>query len=911
MEETLYINDKYELIIKTEINKEYKAKTIFDKVRNHFNLPKDIKLLTISKREINFIFEKKEITFYIHPTKCFLEDEKISTVIYSLDHLKLIIKKLNYKKPILFYPEKNQKIILDDNNLNNDIQIDLENNVIIKKNNFLEEKIKSKYNEQAKLLDEYKLKECRCDYFSYKIISVNIKQYFKSLKEESLEEPFYYYTSKKRLSLEEDLKKFIKNKIESIFPIVGPYGIGKSLTALILQKNLFTTGIKCLYINIKYYCQEIPYVNKLDTLMNECFYLCSNEEEYIWYHKLFQDKNSSNIWELLKIIYDNIKDYTNFLFILDQYKASYDPQRNIFSYPKIHIFLISSINDKDIKSDIISLLKNEEPKIKYNYLFELLENDYLIDIYKMNQKRLLKTITEENNINDKNNNNNIDMKSNINNISNDNINNNIIINNMDNDNNEDVEKIVDNSDKIKTIETILNSFGFLPGYISLLLNKYKNIYDFSNEEYIKIFRGYKKFFKVNDISKFQNLSKEYINNIYINITTFIDNLQYIPLKYVNYEKSNYKNYYLKYAFPLCKEIYDVFYIYDSDRTKFITDDEDGCNIFERYLRITLRCCDKLKIDGYFEVNTIVDLQLTDYYKNLNNSYFLNKANILIAQKDRSGKNFDFCIFKPDIKALILIKVKYCIKNNNAHQFSYYAFKYSTSFKNKFEKRFNTKIDKVYLLYFSSYHYNIKRKREVLKILKNNKLTCLFFNVDNLDISFDFKNNINSIPLSDSFILYPNKQNYIPQWNEGNEELSSKIPNFLNKKKFMTNKINYYNKGEIGKFSLEDIYYEKFIEHIKKYKLINEDILQYFDKFIQIYINSFGKSEYIPDGDLYIFVFELNNVNINFNGKLGLVYIDNLDEITFFDINNKTHLKEEDFCTRYENCCYAIGKYTKN
>ena len=908
MEETLYINDKYELIIKTKTNKEYSAETIFDKVRNYFNIPKDINILKLSKREINFKFENKEITFYTHPTKCFLEDENISTVIYSLDHLKLIIKKLNYKKPVLFYPEKNQKIILDENNLNNDIKIDLENNAIIKRNNFLDEKIKSKYNEQTKLLDEYKIKEFSC--LSYKIISVNIKQYFKYLKEESLEEPFYYFISKKRLSLEEDLMKFIKNKNESILPIVGPYGIGKSLTALILQKNLFINGIKSLYINIKYYNQEIPYINKLDTLMNECFYLCSKEEEYIFYHKLFQDKNSSNIWELLKIIYNNITDYTNYLFILDQYKASYDPQRNIFSYPNIHIFLLSSINDKDIKSDIKSLLKNEKPKIKYNYLFQILENNYLIDIYKMNQKRLLKTITEENIINDNDNNNNV--KSNINNISRDNINNNInVINNMDNANNKNIENIVDNSDKFKTIETSLNSFGFLPKYISLLLNKYKNIYDFSNEEYIKIFRGYKKFFKNNNISKFQYLSKEYINNNKpINITIFIDNLQYIPLKYVNYEKRDDKNYYLKYAFPLCKEIFDVYYEYNSDKTKFITNEDDGYDIFEKYLRITLRCCDKLKIDGYFEVNTIVDLQLTDYYKNLNNSYFLDKANILIAQKDRNGKDFDFCIFKPDIKVLILIQVKYSIKNNNTFQFSYYTKTYSTSFKNKFEKRFNTKIDKVYLLYFSSYHYNIKRKREVSKILKNNKLNCLFFNVENLDISFDFNDNINSIPLSDSFILYPNKQNYISQWNEEKEEASSTIPNFLNKKKFMTNKINYYNKCEIGKLSLEDIYYNKFIEYIRKFKLVNDDILKYLDKFIQIYINSFGKYEYIPNGDLYIFVFELNNGNINFNGKLGLVYIDNLDEINFFDINNKIYLTEDNFCIKYENCCYAIGKYSK-
>ena len=92
------------------------------------------------------------------------------------------------------------------------------------------------------------------------------------------------------------------------------------------------------------------------------------------------------------------------------------------------------------------------------------------------------------------------------------------------------------------------------------------------------------------------------------------------------------------------------------------------------------------------MNTIVDLDLTDYYKNLNNSYFVNKFNILIAQKNRNGKDFDFCIFKPDIKVLILIQVKYCIKRNNVTNFSYYQKNYS-KFNLKFEEKFKTKIEK--------------------------------------------------------------------------------------------------------------------------------------------------------------------------------------------------------------------------
>ena len=135
---------------------------------------------------------------------------------------------------------------------------------------------------------------------------------------------------------------------------------------------------------------------------------------------------------------------------------------------------------------------------------------------------------------------------------------------------------------------------------------------------------------------------------------------------------------------------------------------------------------------------------------------------------------------------------------------------------------------------------------------------------------------------------------------------------MNKKKLISNKIDYYNERSIEKFSTEDSYYEKFIDYFRKNKSkLNIEISSHLDKFFQIYINSFGKSENIPEDDLYIFVFELNNGNIDFNGKLGLVYVDDFNNIKFYDINKNISLKEKDFCEKYENCSYAIGKYDRN
>ena len=278
-----------------------------------------------------------------------------------------------------------------------------------------------------------------------------------------------------------------KNK-ESILPVVGPYGIGKSMTALIIQKNLFLKGIKSLYINIKYYNKRIPFIYKLKTLMNECFYLCSSEEDYISYKKLFEENSYNDIWLYIKDIYEKIIKITgtSFLFIIDQYKQSYDPNENIFKFTKIHIFLLSTINDKDIKSNIKSLLKKENPKLNYIYLKDLIENN--IDVFIVNKDRLVKKI--------------IDEKKNLININNDNKNknnceNNKIDNNSINDNNinnnddkSKIDIIKTNCNKDKTLNNIFATFGYLPRYISLLLKKYENIFDFSNEEYIKIFRGY-------------------------------------------------------------------------------------------------------------------------------------------------------------------------------------------------------------------------------------------------------------------------------------------------------------------------------------------------------------------------------------------------------------------------------------
>ena len=950
MDDSLYLNDKYELIIKTKKNNEYRAKIIYDKVKNPFNIPKDIKIIKRSENEITFEFEATNITFYVFSTNCFLEEENVNTVIYSLENLKLILKKLNYEDPIIYFSSENKTISLTEDNLE-DLEIYFEQNIIIKNNYLQDEKIKSKYREQKELMEEYKNNKLKYIY-RYKIISYNIKNYLNSLKEETLNEPFYYITSKERAALEKNIIKFINNEKEYIFPVVGPYGIGKSMTALIIQKNLFLQGIKSLYINLKYYFKSIPFMHKIENLMNECYYLCESEKDYFSYKEILDKKNHNDIFLYLKDIYEKITDYTNFLFIIDQYKKSYDPHDNIFQFPKIHIFLLSSINDKDVKSNIESILKKEEPKLKYTYLIQLINNN--LELYKLNYQRLLKKITDEKhylNINSNNNDNDnkssdinsnngtkdiqtindnddINTNENINDIhtintdvdikdiSTINFNNNININeihsnNINENNNENTIDININN-KNETLNNILVSFGFLPRYISLLLNKYDNIFDLVNEEYVKIFRAYKIFFEKNNISNFENIVVNYITpkNIKnsMNSTIFSSNLKDICLKYVNFEEIN-KYFYLKFAFPLCKEIFKAFYKYDSDMVKFISDKENGFNVFESFLKTTLRCFGKIQIDGYFEVDNIIDLNLTEYYKCLNNSYFLNKSNILINQQNSNGKDFDFCLYKPDKKALILIQVKYRITNSNVLSYHYYQKNYS-DFNKKFEDKFKTPIEEIYLLYFSSYYYNQNNKNDILEILNKKKINCLFFNVSNTEISFDFENGIDCIELTDSFILFPCRQKYNPQWQKDKKISSISISKFLNRKRFIDKKIKNYKENKTKKNGMEEVYYEQFLEYFGKKKLINDNIFQHLGKFIRIYINSFGESENLPLEDLYLFIFQQCIEGIDFSGKLGLVYIDDFKKIKFLDVTKNKELDESKFCEEYDGCCYAVGKYNR-
>ena len=151
-----------------------------------------------------------------------------------------------------------------------------------------------------------------------------------------------------------------------IFPICGPHNIGKTITALRIQKAWYLNGIKSLYLNIKYYFFEpLKDLNKkIDTLIKECFYFVENENQLIDLYNEFQKENSIEkiIMFLQKSLTEKNFLKNKFFLIIDQYQEKYDSINILDLFSEFKIFLLSSINDTDVKENLI--LTYQEKSLK-------------------------------------------------------------------------------------------------------------------------------------------------------------------------------------------------------------------------------------------------------------------------------------------------------------------------------------------------------------------------------------------------------------------------------------------------------------------------------------------------------------------------------------------------------------------
>ena len=161
-------------------------------------------------------------------------EQNIEGEIYSINHLNLIIKKYKYKNPIY-----SSNLTSEFKSLKNPEKIQMFNllDFIVIKEKDNNSQYKKVY---ADLKTIYQKKDN--DIYGNKIklefLSMNFEKYYSfnnghNSKGNNIE----IFLSNIRLKIFTEVRNFLKDK-EKIYVICGPFGIGKSFTALALQKDL-------------------------------------------------------------------------------------------------------------------------------------------------------------------------------------------------------------------------------------------------------------------------------------------------------------------------------------------------------------------------------------------------------------------------------------------------------------------------------------------------------------------------------------------------------------------------------------------------------------------------------------------------------------------------------------------------
>jgi len=853
--------------------------------------------------------DKSLLKIFNAPTVCKFIGYDRTIKIYSYEHLKLILKKLEYKRPIYFSKFYNKSVFIDADKIQ-ETKFDKDRNIEIREKEDDYEIIKKIYDNLKSTYIESKIN------FTYDFLNPNYNDYYSlsNMKLINLTKKFKYIRTNTRDYILNKIQDFImssdsQNEITMqennnelilkendpyLLPVCGPHGTGKTITSLFIHKYLFSIGIKGIYLNLKYYSNDnIKLKDKIKVLIKECFFIVENENElYKLYNQFIKLNDIYDIIPIIKNFIENKKDKNKFYIIMDQYQHKYNFKEILRLITNIKIFLLSSINDKDVKLNLVQKykeefgfklekivqdnIKNPRDIIRYNYIENLIDSSYFKDdIFR-----------------------------------------NIFIDKISQYEKEEEKK----NDEIKRVYYILEKFNFIPKYVFEYINYYDyQILDLLFNEYSNIIQKLNLFtdlgtINVNELSKlFEHdpLNKKvyFSNNKTFTKKTFVEFLDYIPLKYISYNKNKNGEYYFKCIFPLFKTILKKFIDYKRAKNIVLLSKDGqlkGIN-FEYLLKIKLGCFKRLKIDGYLKVNRLIHMDLTKKYKNINQQYFKLKNNILIDQKINEGKDYDFGIYQPKKYSLILIQSKYIINNNTLkHDRTYYkntAKKALKAFNN------NTKEDakKVYILFMSSVEFNYKNRDNVINKLENYKINCIFYSIIYDIFTLDFYNYIDEIQCNDSFMIIPNIKSYEPQKALDNQ-------NFEIKTKLEEEKCNkdiiLLKKRNMKSFSLKEMR-NQIIQYIKKSKLINEDIIKHLGSFKEM--NRYLEIEEFEIDKIteYVLIFYLDDSGkFNNEKNLGLIYYD--DKYKYcLDFKEKQNYEDYNLLIDNfaENFYYAIGTKT--
>ena len=238
----------------------------------------------------------------------------------------------------------------------------------------------NKYNDIYDLIKKKYIKE-NLNIFSkcikMELLSMNFEKYFSNQNDakNDLENQLPIFKTSIRIGLFSQLSKFMEKK-DKIFAICGPCGIGKTFTSLLLQKHLFKLNFNTLYVNL---INQEEISNLKETLIKETFFLNLNKEKFISLANEIIKSNANSIWDIISLIDEYCsKENINFLLIVDQYRKDRDEKDNLLKLKVKKIFLLSSINDKDVKENLVSQYKGiKDLKFKYVYYISFGINDLI------------------------------------------------------------------------------------------------------------------------------------------------------------------------------------------------------------------------------------------------------------------------------------------------------------------------------------------------------------------------------------------------------------------------------------------------------------------------------------------------------------------------------------------------------
>ena len=296
-----------------------------------------------------------EKAFIFNETKTvkFVKSEKEVTSEYNVDTLKEIndlLKSNQFNNPYIIEEEK--KIYLSESNimkiLNKSIIYEIKNDDFIFKE--INTNTKSKYGIRNKF------KPLELSKYFYEFFKFN---------EQNENEYFEYYSEnydKGRLQLQEFLEQFEDEECNlNFFKLTGPSSNGKTTTLLKFARKNYNI----MYFNLRFLQEK----ENDKQIINE--YFCSELESLNLNEKIIKELNEylkknkyENFMKILNDIIYILKEYS-IIIILDQYKKRnklYYILNSFFEdvmekHYKIKFILCSSINDEEIKEEVIKTIK--------------------------------------------------------------------------------------------------------------------------------------------------------------------------------------------------------------------------------------------------------------------------------------------------------------------------------------------------------------------------------------------------------------------------------------------------------------------------------------------------------------------------------------------------------------------------